>query len=305
MYPLLACLPAIGGALMRGQVDMILLALFCGMAACALRGRSVGAGLLLAAAISIKVIPAFLLLYPLWKRDTRWLASCAAGLVVFLGLVPGAVFGPRQTIAYYQEWDELVLRPGLTKRGDQTRAEELTNVTGTDSQSFLAVAHNLRYPTRPRPDMASSGERLIHWSLGALLTLVTLGFASRARRHGEDGGVENVLLLYSLLMLMLLTSPVCHLHYFSMSAPLAMGLMAASWRRGGHSPLLTSGLLGLFVFNIVANAVPRLPGMEITRDLGLATLAALALWAWACASLWRAAPLAIPLEAPKEPSLAA
>src|SRR5260370_3802002 len=51
-----SCLPAVGGALMRGQVDMILLAIFCGMVACALRGRSTLAGLLLAAAISIKVI---------------------------------------------------------------------------------------------------------------------------------------------------------------------------------------------------------------------------------------------------------
>jgi hypothetical protein len=301
IYPLIACLPAIGGALMRGQVDMILLALFCGMMACALRGRSVAAGLLLAAAISIKVIPAFLLLYPLWKRDTRWLVSCAAGLVVFLIVVPTAVFGPRQTMAYYQEWDELVLRPGLTKRGDQTRAEELTNVTGTDSQSFVAVAHNLRYPTRPRPAMASSGERLLHWALGGFLTLTTLALASRARRAGRDGTIESVLFIASLLLLMLLTSPVCHLHYFSMSTPLAMGLLAASWKKRGHSTRLTPGLIALFAFNVVANAVPRIPGMEMTRDLGLATLAGLTLWAWACATLWKAAPpspLSIPLKAP-------
>lgn len=305
IYPLIACLPAIGGALMRGQVDMILLALFCGMAACALRGRSVGAGILLAAAISIKVIPAFLLLYPLWKRDTRWLASCAAGVVVFLIVVPAAVFGPRQTMAYYQEWDELVLRPGLTKRGDQTRAEELTNVTGTDSQSFVAVAHNLRYPTRPRPAMASSSERLLHWALGALLTLTTLAVASRARRCGGDGAAENALFLGSLVLLMLLTSPVCHLHYFSMSTPLAMGVLAASWRRHGHSPLLTPGLIALFAFNVVANAVPRIPGMEMTRDLGLATLAALTLWAWACASLWKAAPSSALSISLRTPNLAA
>lgn len=308
IYPLLACLPAVGGALMRGQVDMILLAIFCGMVACALRGRSTLAGILLSTAISIKLIPAFLLLYPLWKRDTRWLSSCAAGLVVCLGVVPVAVFGPQQTVAYYREWDELVLRPGLTEKGDQTRAEELTHVTGTDSQSFVAVAHNLRYPTRPRPAMASSGERMLHWALGGTLTLITIGLAARARKRGVDSAAESAVLLSSLLLLMLLISPVCHLHYFSMSVPLTMAVIAASWRTHGYRPLLTTGLMVLFAFNFAANALPRIPGLEMARDLGMATSAALALWAWACAVLWKSAispALSASPGQPRSPSLAA
>lgn len=307
IVPLLACLPAIGGALMRGQVDMILLALFCGMIACAMRGKSAAAGLLLAAAISIKVIPAFLLLYPLWKRDTRWLTSCGVGLAVFLIVIPVATFGPQQTVRYYREWDERVLRPGLTEEGDQTRAEELTQVTATDSQSFLAVLHNWHYPVRPRPALATAGERLSHWALGGLFTAITLALATRAARRTAEEPLRRAVFLAALLLVMILTSPVCHLHYFSLAIPVTMMVLAASWQ-ARHDMLLSTGMWALFAFNIVANAVPRLPGCEWWRDHGLASLAALTLWACACAILWKSACLpglvASPVS-PTQPRLAA
>jgi hypothetical protein len=167
----LSCLPALGASLVRGQVDPLLLVLLCGMAAAALRGRSGQAGFWLAGAICLKVIPAFLLVYPLWRRDGRWLAGSAAGLVLGLGIVPAAVFGPGQTLAYYREWQEVLLRPALTEGGDQTRAQELTQITATDSQSLLAILHNTRYLDRAtRPPVASPYERWAHWGAGGLLT---------------------------------------------------------------------------------------------------------------------------------------
>ncbi len=51
VIPFLACLSAIGGSLMRGQVDVLLLLLVCGMAAAALHKRSWQAGFWLAGAI--------------------------------------------------------------------------------------------------------------------------------------------------------------------------------------------------------------------------------------------------------------
>jgi hypothetical protein len=289
---MVGCLPALGGALMRGQVDMLLLALLCGMTAAALRGRRGLAGLLLAGAITLKVIPAFLLLYPLWRRDRRWLAGCAAGLLLFLGVIPAAVFGPGRALAYYQEWHEVLVRPALTDAGDQTRADELTHVTATDSQSILAVVHNTRYLDRPsRPRAADARDRLAHWAVGALLTLLT--FAA-ARRGAAREGAAAVVLLGSLVVLMLLLSPVCHLHYFSLSVPLVMGLIAAPGRLHGR------GLWVLLAFNVVANALPRLPGLEVLRDLGLASYAALALWAAGCVVLWRSCPRPTPAAA-REP----
>src|SRR5205823_6254799 len=117
--PVLACLPAIGGSLMRGQVDAVVLLLLSGLIVAVLRRRRWQAGLWLAAAISLKVIPAFLLLYPLWRREWRVLGGCVVGLGIGLAVIPAAVFGPVRTWAYFQEWTEVVARPGLTPGGDQ------------------------------------------------------------------------------------------------------------------------------------------------------------------------------------------
>ena len=65
ILPVLVCVPGIGGTLARGQVNLLLLAVVCGMIAAALRSRNFQAGLWLAGAICLKVIPAFLLIYPL------------------------------------------------------------------------------------------------------------------------------------------------------------------------------------------------------------------------------------------------
>jgi hypothetical protein len=280
IVPLVACLPAIGGSLMRGQVDLLLLLLLCGMTVAALERRSFAAGMWLAAAIALKVIPAYLLIYPLWRRDGRWLAGCAAGLAVFLGVIPAAVFGPKQTIAYYQEWQTVLLRPALTQGGDQTRANELTNVTATDSQSFLAVLHNTLHPDRTtRPPTAAVCVRLTHWAIGGELTLLLLMAGRRAR-----GPAVEVLRLGNLMILMILLSPVCHLHYFALLLPAATGLVALDTQRELH---LSGWLKTVFVILIVANSLPKIPGLELLRDAGLAMYAALLLWGTGCFALWK------------------
>src|SRR5206468_5129808 len=62
--PVLACLVPVGHTLMRGQVNMLVLLMFCGMIAGLLKGQSMRAGLCLSATICIKLFPAFLLIYP-------------------------------------------------------------------------------------------------------------------------------------------------------------------------------------------------------------------------------------------------
>jgi hypothetical protein len=113
VLPVLACLPPIGHTLMRGQVSLLLLLLLCGVAAALLRGQRWHAGLWLASAICLKVIHAFLLIYPLHRRDGRCLAGCAIGLVLGLAAIPAAVFGPARSLAYYHEWTQVLLWPAL------------------------------------------------------------------------------------------------------------------------------------------------------------------------------------------------
>jgi hypothetical protein len=282
VVPLLICLPAIGGTLMRGQINLLVLACLAGMLAALVHGRSWLAGLCLAGAISLKVIPGLLLLYPLWRRDGRCLAGCAVGLVLGLGIVPALALGPARTWACYEQWAEVLLRPAFAQGADQSRAKELLEVTATDSQSLAAILHNTLYLDRStRPDVPSRAVRLAHWGVGGTLLLLTVLTAGWSRR----GSVQaEVLFVGMLTALMPLLSPVCHLHYFCFALPLVAGLFAVAGD-GGTPSGLGIGLGLVLAVNFVANFLPHLPGLYLLRDLGVAAHATLLLWLAAAAVL--------------------
>jgi hypothetical protein len=282
VLPVLACLPPIGHTLMRGQVNLLLLLLLCGLAAAVIRGRLGRSGLWLAGAICLKVIPAFLLLFPLWRRDLRSLTFCALGLLIGLGLIPLGVFGAAQTLAYYREWSTVLVSPGLGTGNDQSRAQELIDATATDSQSFQAIIHNSIYPdgwTRPRTVVP--WVRLAHWLLGGVLALITLLAGWKCRdAHGQ------VMVLGCLVLLMILLSPVCHLHYFCLAIPLIMGLLSTAWK--GQGTLFPGKWLSvLLLLLIIANTLPHLQFCQRLRDIGIASHAALLLWLTGVIALWR------------------
>jgi hypothetical protein len=290
LLPMLACVPPIGSDLVRGQVNLLLLALICGMMAGLLRGRPWRAGLCLAGAICLKVFPAFLLIYPLWRRDLRCLGGCAIGLVLGLVLIPAAVFGPARAWTHYRTFISVTLAPGMGDHTDDSRDRELTGATSTDTQAFLAVIHNTMHPDpSTRPMWVAPGVRAAHWLLGALLTGITLMVAGRRR---PDATPDTVLVLGALVLLMLLLSPVCHLHYFHLSLPLIMVLLALrpDWIGFPKPSVSLALLLGI---NLIANIVPRLPGMQAPRDLGMVAYATLLLWLAAVVVLRRRGRLSV------------
>jgi alpha-1,2-mannosyltransferase len=297
--PLLVCLPAVGSTLIRGQVNLLLMALLCGMVAAALRGQSWRAGFWLAGAVCLKIIPAFLLLWPLWRRDPRWLLGCALGLVVGLWVVPAAVLGPERTLGYFGEWADVLARPALGEGDDQSRAKELLETTATDNQSFGIIVHNTLHIAealregKPRRDLGlyfwltwerigrplqpAPATRLAHWLIGGVLTGLTL-LASGWRKPESPA---TLLGLGGLVLLMALLSPVCHLHYFCLTVPLVMGLLWVYWDSPGlgiRRSRLGLGLTLLFGAHLVGSMLPRLPGLELLRDLGVAAYASMLLW---------------------------
>lgn len=282
IWPVMACLPAVGHTLVRGQVGLLLLLLLCGMLAALLRGRSGQAGVWLAAAICLKVIPAFLLIYPVWRRDVRFVAGCAAGLTLGLVVVPAAVRGPQQTWEDYRKWNQVLLLPASGAGSDQSRARELIDVTGTDSQSILAAIHNTVYLDRAtRPRRSPEWIRYFAASLVGILIVATLAVARGTRR---DDGIAAVLTEGCLILVMLAASPVCHLHYFCLAAPLVMGLVAANWEHATGADL-PGRLVAVFAANVICMAIPHFPGMEVLRDMGAATYGSMALWLAGCFAL--------------------
>ena len=284
IWPVVACLPAIGHTLMRGQVGILLLLLISGMILAEVRGRRLAAGCWLAGAICLKVIPGFLLIYPLLRRDWRMLAGCGLGLFIGLVAIPVAVRGPEQTWRDYATLHRVVISPSVAGGLDQSRAKELTEVTATDSQSLLAMMHNSLFLDRAsRPRQATTPVRLATMAVSGLLLLAVL---AAARGVGRRDAPAQVMLVGALVEIMLLASPVCHLHYFCLNMPLIAGLLAAAWRHE-PSPRLGRNLAVLLALHLVANIIPHLPGMEFSRDVGLASYAALLLLGASIAALRR------------------
>jgi hypothetical protein len=295
--PLLICLPPIMGNLVHGQVNLLLLLLLSGMIAAILRGKDARAGLFLSGAICLKVFPCFLIGYIVWRRRWRCLAGCAGGLCLGLAVIPSAVVGPRSALAYHTKLVQVVLLPGLGQGTDRSRAEELTDIVTTDSQSLVAVAHNALYLDRAtRPLTISSGVRSTATVIG--LALVGLTIAVAGGRRAEPPR-RDILAWGALCVNMLLLVPVCHLPYYCLLVPLILGLVdrlllpahasitAHGWRREPQQGRVLALLSGLFAFNFLARLLVHVPGLHILRDVGLSMLAAVPVWLLALVMLWR------------------
>lgn len=284
VVPLLACLPPTAEALSLGQVTPLLTLLCCGAAAAVLRRRSFEAGAWVAGAVCLKFIPAFLLVYPLWRRDGRCLAGCGLGLALGFVAVPAVALGPAQAYAASREWVEVLVLPGLGLADGADRADELLNVTATKSQSPLAVLHyTLHLGEATPPPRAAAAVRLAHWGVGGALLLLI--FAAAGRGTARDGPTEA--LFFGLLVLgMLMLSPVCHPHYLGLLLPLTMALWADA-RFPRPQVRRRRALRGLLAFNGVAAFLPYLPGAKVLHLLGLPMYAALAVGAAALVVLVR------------------
>jgi hypothetical protein len=280
VVPVLAVLPFAGQSLSRGQVNCIVLLCLAGWLAGMCRGSSFRAGLWLAAAVCVKVIPAFLLVWPLWRRDGRCLAGCALGVTVGLVLVPAVACGPEQAWEQSATFWRVTLAPALGVGDDESRARELTCAGATDSLSVMSVLHNTQYPLYwRRPTAYAPWVRPAHAVIGLSLLVLVLGVSRTGGgpRPATDGGRE-LLPPALLLVLMAVLSPVCHTHYFVFSLPLVIALWTAA----------PSGrLLAVFVAHAAVNLAVLLPPLRICRELGVALYSTVILWGLGVCLCWR------------------
>ena len=278
--PTIVCIGAIGCTLARGQVNLLVVALVAGMFAAVVGGRRVRAGAWLAAAITLKIIPAVLLLIPFVRRDWRIGAGLTAGLAIGLLFLPAAAIGWERTADANRTILDAVLRPATTGGGDQLRAKELTSVTATDNQSFAAVVHAWRYPDpATRPDQADRSTKLVHLALAGLLATAALVVGwRRVGLHPAD----QLVYFGCVALLMVLMSPVSHMHYYAFALPLVAGL----WARGlaarpgsVFADRTTTAVLAGWGL-VTGLALLPLPVFAETRTFGLCTAVT-----WACGSM--------------------
>jgi hypothetical protein len=289
LTPLLVCLPSILITLSRGQVELLILFCLAGAIAALLRGRQYQAGLWLALPICIKIIPAALLLYPLWRGQWRCLAGCAAGLLIGLVAIPVAALGPQTAWTYNKEFARVMLLPALGLGGalDSSRAHEIIEMNSTDNVSLLNVVYNMTHWPSLKPGertLATPPIRMAALALAAAMVVITLAAAGRRR---EDSPAALMLFLGLLIFVMLVGNPVCHRHYFTLLIPLGLGLAVAHDFGVRHTRRGTVALIG-FSQALLLVGLCSLPDF---RDLGnfwgVSLIGVLPLWSLGVAALWR------------------
>lgn len=281
VWPVLICFLPIGHTLTRGQVNVIVLAILCAALAGWIHGQSFRAGLWLSLAIAIKVIPAFLLVYPLWKRDGRALAGCTVGLIAGLALVPLLCCGPAKTAEYYATYGRVFFAPFLRLNDDATNREEiLGGVNATESVGVRNALHNWMYPDpAKRPDDMHHAAQIAYLILGVGMTLLTLW-----PKRNTSLGIAYC--LGGLFVLMAIFSPVCHSHYLLFCTPIVTAMLAGTWEHQ-ERVYVPWPLAMVFALFFVTMAIAYLPGLEILKDRCASLFVTLPLWAIPIARLWR------------------
>jgi hypothetical protein len=279
-WPVWICMPAIGSTLVRGQVNMVVLALLTGFIAATIRGRRATAGWWLAAAACVKVIPALLVLYPLVRRDWRMLGHFVLGTVVGVVLIPVVVLGPERAWETTETFVNQTILPGLTQKPGAL-SHELTDMTGTDNQSIQAIIHAaVNWGTKLPPE-AAPGTKLAHVVIGGAMIVLTF----LAVRRIADPRYRTLFLLSGLVIVSVAVTPVNHTHYMVLAFPAVLGLVYWELEHRGEfrwgSVLI--GVVALHVASGVYPRIPQLPGYQAARDLGVSMLGTLVVWA---AALW-------------------
>lgn len=290
LIPFDVCIPALGYTLARGQVNVFVLLLLAGAFLAMARRRSFRSGVWLAAAVCVKVIPGLLVLVPLVRRDWRCLLGVVAGGVLFLGVIPAAVWGPAGAVDKNLTFVREVAFPGLTNAGSKSREAELIGTTKTDSQAFHAVVHAWRHPDKAtRPTNSDGLSKGLHYALGLGMVAVSVWvFMWNPKAHGRpsvglNDSTRALLFFGCLSALTVHLAPASHMHFYAFSLPLVVGLVADDLRRRPTAAVPSAGVLaGLFGWTALTT-VPLLdtwPTAVLLRDFGLAVGANVGLWAW-------------------------
>jgi hypothetical protein len=205
---LLGLRPIIGD-LSHGNVNLFILFLIVAALYAFHRGRDGRAGVLLALAICCKVTPALFVPYLFWKRAWRTLAGVAAGLLLFLVIVPGVLLGPRRAIDDMRSWAEVMALPYVrdgvvtSKHNNQSLPGLIYRLT-TDSPSWCTYAGEKYVPIQ-YDNFLSLPTQAARWIIYGCMALFAAGAVVVCRtatgeRRGWRLAAEFSLVLLGMLM---------------------------------------------------------------------------------------------------------
>lgn len=205
----LLSLRPIMGDLSHGNVNLFILFLVVAALYAYQRGRDFTAGIVLALAMCCKVTPALFLPYLVWKRAWGALAGCAAGLILFLFLVPGLILGPARNAHDLQSWAEQMVIPYVrdgvvtSKHNNQSLPGLIYRLT-TDSPSFIAYSGE-KYVPEQYDNLLSLSPETAGWIIKSCMALFAIGVVLTCRtatqlRDGWRLAAEFSLVLLGMLL---------------------------------------------------------------------------------------------------------
>jgi hypothetical protein len=248
--------------LARGQASVLVMWLVVAAFYWHWRKRDVAGGACLAGAVLLKVFPLVLLAYFAWQKRWRFLAATVVAIVLGALVLPASVFGWQKNLAYLQEWKRVVAQPALateTTREQSVLNEQLFDAERLRNQSLEVVLRRLTGGVGAQPLAIGIGLMMIGviWLVG--------------RQAPQDC---ELLTISSVLIWMLLVSPVSETHYFVLLLlPLVTLTALAMSTSDTRTRQLLRGVLVLFGMVSLLSAISR-----PLQTYGLLCWATLVLW---------------------------
>jgi hypothetical protein len=202
------------------------------------RGRDLAAGGALAVAICLKMTPALFLLYWLYQRSWKVLASSLAALVLLGVVVPAAAVGPQRYATLAGTWFQNLIRPGLVK-GSWYPDHMNQSLSGVVSRYFLSgrdgdidwgpdddpLYQNPRHAWITLVPLSDSAARGLLRG-GQLLIVAAMAWAIGWRRLPRDDGRRG--LHYALVLLgMMLLNQRTWTHHAAVLLPAGVAIWQA------------------------------------------------------------------------------
>ncbi len=244
----------IEGDLMHGNVNLLILFLIVAALIALCRRRDGLAGLLLGLSIACKLTPALFLVYFLYKRAWKTLLGAIAGLIVFVLVIPAAVYGWSNNLDYLRSWHQQMVAPFAA--GVVTSEHKNQSLPGLLHRMLSEEASFSEY----------DGERKV--------VLETHNLVAWDHRI-----VQGILLacigIYAILGLAFCRTPIAERPHVPMLAEwsvVILGMLLFCERTWKHHCVTLLLPFGVIAYGISARMLPKLLRWQLGVMLGLAAL---------------------------------
>jgi Glycosyltransferase family 87 len=246
-----------------GQPNLVLLALMLYGFWLLQHERPWMAGSMFALATAIKIFPAAVLPYLVWRRQWAALASMLLFLGVLLFVVPAPVRGFQHNLAELKTWYEGMVASSSEKGFGQRDEQNWSWV----NQSIIAVTHRLTRPVNYNQDDPAKPVRTMNlvdisfkaanWTVLGISLAIGLGFVAVMPARSKTTPRSNAEELGILFCLMTVASPLARQYYFMwLFFPITILMHRAAYdprpavRMGTWATLAIAGLLMCLSFPV-------------------------------------------------------